>query len=107
MVDETVSCVAVTGANQTAIRQLLACQAEWISRVHAPEGARFEVYLSKARGVFGEDALAFEAKLELDEEGAAPWVCTDLKSEDTCPAALGCGTVGHLLDGCANFPEFP
>lgn len=46
------------------------------------EGARFEVHLTKARGVFGEDALAFEAKLELDEEGLASWVCTDLKSED-------------------------
>lgn len=46
------------------------------------EGAGFEVHLTKARGMFGEDALAFEAKLELDEDGAARWVCTDLKSED-------------------------
>ena len=47
------------------------------------EGARFEVHLTKARGVFGEDALPFEAKLELDDDGAARWVCTDLKSEDS------------------------
>lgn len=47
------------------------------------EGAHFEVHLTKAREVFGEDALAFEAKLELDEDGAARWVCTDLKSEDS------------------------
>ena len=29
------------------------------------EGARFEVHLTKARGVFGEDASPFEAKLEM------------------------------------------
>jgi putative DNA primase/helicase len=46
------------------------------------EGARFEVHLTKARGLFGEDAEPFEAKLETDEEGAARWVCSDLKSED-------------------------
>ncbi|MCK1330268.1 hypothetical protein IVB57_18235 [Bradyrhizobium sp. CW9] len=46
------------------------------------ERARFEVHLTKARGVFGEGALAVEAKLELDDDGAAR-VCADLKSEDS------------------------
>ena len=46
------------------------------------DGARFEVHLTKARGVFGDDALAFEAKLELDDQGAARWLCSDLKNGD-------------------------
>ena len=46
------------------------------------EGARFEVHLTKARGIFGEEALGFEAKLETDDRGAANWVCSDLKSGD-------------------------
>jgi hypothetical protein len=46
------------------------------------DGARFEVHLTKARGVFGEDALPFEAKLRLDDEGRAEWVCSDLGSGD-------------------------
>lgn len=45
------------------------------------DGARFEVHLTKARGVFGADALPFEAKLQLDDEGRAEWVCSDLGSE--------------------------
>ena len=36
------------------------------------EGARFEVHLTKARGVFGEDAAPFEAKLEM-LNGQALW----------------------------------
>jgi len=46
------------------------------------EGARFEVHLTKARGVFGEDAAAFEATLETSEEGIATWVCSDLGERD-------------------------
>lgn len=36
------------------------------------EGARFEVRITKGRGVFGDDAAAFEAKLEV-RDGADNW----------------------------------
>lgn len=40
---------------------------------YSPEqGARFEVHLKKARGIFGEDAAPFEAKLTV-EDGRAVW----------------------------------
>lgn len=40
---------------------------------YSPEqGARFEVHLKKARGIFGEDAAPFEAKLAV-EDGRAVW----------------------------------
>ena len=45
------------------------------------DGARFEVHLTKARGIFGEDAMAFEARLEV-ENGAAKWVCSDVTDDD-------------------------
>jgi putative DNA primase/helicase len=41
------------------------------------DGARFEVHLTKARGVFGEDAAPFEAKLET-RDGAAFWTTKTL-----------------------------
>ena len=37
------------------------------------EGARFEVHLTKARGVFGDGAQPFEAKLE-NLDGVPIWV---------------------------------
>jgi putative DNA primase/helicase len=46
------------------------------------DGARFEVHLTKARGLHGDEAAAFEAKLEVDEEGRANWVCKDLVEDD-------------------------
>ena len=42
------------------------------------EGARFEVHLEKARGVFGDDALPFEARMEV-RDGAAEWSVTVLR----------------------------
>ena len=41
------------------------------------DGARFEVHLTKARGIFGEDAAPFEAKLET-RDGAAFWTTKTL-----------------------------
>lgn len=41
------------------------------------EGARFEVHLTKARGVVGSDAAPFEACLSIDD-GAAKWTVKDL-----------------------------
>jgi putative DNA primase/helicase len=41
------------------------------------EGARFQVHLEKARGVVGEDAKPFEAKLE-QVDGKAMWTVLDL-----------------------------
>ncbi|MEH2576508.1 AAA family ATPase [Bradyrhizobium sp. AZCC 1708] len=46
------------------------------------DGARFEVHLTKARGIFGQDAEPFEAKLVMDPEGKAVWTCTDLGEDD-------------------------
>jgi putative DNA primase/helicase len=42
------------------------------------EGARFEVHLTKARGVHGDDASPFEAKLTV-QDGAAIWSVRDIK----------------------------
>jgi hypothetical protein len=42
------------------------------------EGARFEVHLTKARGVYGEAALPFEAKLET-RDGKALWTVRELR----------------------------
>jgi hypothetical protein len=41
------------------------------------EGARFAVHLGKARGVYGEDAAPFEAKLEV-RDGLAQWTTKSL-----------------------------
>jgi hypothetical protein len=42
------------------------------------QGARFEVHLTKARGVHGDDALPFEAKLET-RDGKAVWTMRELR----------------------------
>jgi len=42
------------------------------------QGARFEVHLTKARGLFGEDAEPFEAQLQTDPEGQAVWTWRSL-----------------------------
>ena len=46
------------------------------------EGARFVVELEKARGVFGEDAKAFEARLETTINGGATWSTRDIADAD-------------------------
>lgn len=45
------------------------------------EGARFEVHLTKARGVFGEDAAPFEAKLET-VAGKALWTMRGIQDHE-------------------------
>lgn len=45
------------------------------------QGARFEVHLTKARGVFGEDAMPFEAKL-IVENGKDYWRCETLRDRE-------------------------
>ena len=45
------------------------------------EGARFEVHLEKARGVHGEAAKPFEAKLEVRDK-AAIWTTRDIEDVD-------------------------
>ena len=42
------------------------------------EGARFEVHLEKARGVHGDDAKPFEAKLET-RDNVAVWTIRELE----------------------------
>lgn len=49
------------------------------------EGARFEVHLEKARGVYGPEAAPFEAALRT-ERGAAIWTCRTL--EDSVKAQV-------------------
>ncbi|CAL8981589.1 hypothetical protein RHODGE_RHODGE_02917 [Rhodoplanes serenus] len=45
------------------------------------DGARFEVHLTKARGVFGDDANPFEAKLKVID-GRAVWTDSDLDEDE-------------------------
>jgi putative DNA primase/helicase len=42
------------------------------------EGARFEVHLEKSRGIFGEEAAPFEARLETRSSGAL-WTMRDIE----------------------------
>jgi hypothetical protein len=49
----------------------------WPEDYQAEQGARFEVYFEKARGVFGDDARAFEARYE-ERDGAALWTRTEI-----------------------------
>lgn len=43
------------------------------------QGARFEVHLTKARGVFGDQAEPFEAECRTDENGRALWTWKGLE----------------------------
>jgi putative DNA primase/helicase len=47
----------------------------------AEEGARFEVHFEKARGLIGDDAKAFEARMET-RDGKAIWTICDIEDED-------------------------
>jgi uncharacterized protein YerC len=47
----------------------------------AAEGARFEVHLEKARGVYGDAAKPFEAKLEC-HDGSSMWTVRELEDAD-------------------------
>jgi putative DNA primase/helicase len=51
---------------------------QWSVSVRIARHARFEVHLGKARGVFGEAAKPFEAKLEV-RNGEALWTVKDLQ----------------------------
>ena len=44
----------------------------------AAEGARFEVHLEKSRGIHGDDAKPFEAKLEV-HKGSACWTTREIE----------------------------
>jgi putative DNA primase/helicase len=48
----------------------------------ATDGARFIVELEKARGVFGDEAKAFEAKLETAAGGGTTWSTRDVADAD-------------------------
>ena len=49
------------------------------------EGARFEVHFEKARGLHGDDAKPFEAKLEV-RDGAALWTMRDIEDAELARA---------------------
>jgi putative DNA primase/helicase len=51
------------------------------------EGARFEVHLDKARGVFGDAAEPFEARMQTRDDGVAVWTMKSL--EDTAEQQIG------------------
>ena len=42
------------------------------------EGARFEVHFEKSRGIFGDEAAAFEARLET-RDGNALWTMREIE----------------------------
>jgi putative DNA primase/helicase len=61
---------------------------------YTPElGCRFEVHLTKARGVFGEAAAPFEAEMTTDKKGRAVWTWRPLE-ESTKRQVLGLYTQG-------------
>ncbi len=47
----------------------------------AEDGARFEVHLEKARGVIGDDAKPFEARLDV-RDNAAIWTTRDIEDRE-------------------------
>jgi RecA-family ATPase len=47
------------------------------------QGARFQVILEKARGVYGADAEPFEAQLVTDSEGRSVWTITEFETESS------------------------
>jgi AAA domain/Bifunctional DNA primase/polymerase, N-terminal len=51
------------------------------------QGARFEVHLTKARGVYGPDAEPFEAALVADREGKAVWTIRTMEDRMTAQVA--------------------
>ena len=56
------------------------------SDYRASEGARFEVHLTKARGVTGKDAEPFEARLVTGPDGQSKWTVRSI--EDAMAAAV-------------------
>ena len=48
------------------------------SDYNVEEGARFEVHLTKARGIHGDDAQPFEAKMEI-RDGSTVWSIRELR----------------------------
>lgn len=50
---------------------------------HADEGARFEVHFEKARGFYGDEAKAFEARLMTNSVGEQTWALRDLEESLT------------------------
>lgn len=62
------------------------------------EGARFEVHLTKARGIYGDDAMPFEAKLET-ADGRAIWTTRaipDAEAEQVLDLSLANMTVRDI-----------
>jgi putative DNA primase/helicase len=47
------------------------------------EGARFEVHFEKARGLWGDDVKAFEARLVTDQHGGQEWTIKSLEDSLT------------------------
>lgn len=63
---------------------------------HAKEGARFEVHLTKARGIYGDAAEPFEARLET-KDGMAVWTCKDVGDDDDVAAVMKLHAEGKSL----------
>lgn len=67
------------------------------------EGARFEVHYKKGRGLFGEDADPFEARLEV-RDGKAAWTTRNLKEinvarvRDLLAEKLSLREIAEILD---------
>lgn len=61
------------------------------------EGARFEIHLEKARGIHGEAAKPFEAKLEV-RDGAAIWTMRDIEDVNLARVRSLMGTDMSIRD---------
>jgi putative DNA primase/helicase len=59
----------------------------------ALQGARFEVHIEKARGIHGEAARPFAARLAVDGEGAE-WTVREIEDLDRGRARRGCSRPG-------------
>jgi putative DNA primase/helicase len=73
------------------------------------EGARFEVHLTKARGVFGAAAEAFEASLTDGEAGVSVWSCRGLTDgdEEDMRSVLELSESGKTIRAIAHELQIP
>ena len=84
------------GARGTSARETLPSQIVHLKRPEgysASDGARFAVYLEKARGVHGSAARPYEAWLQSGPDGRQTWTLRDLEDgrDEAIRSALASG----------------
>lgn len=65
------------------------------------DGARFEVHFEKARGIWGDDTRAFEAKLEV-RDGKALWFLKDVGGADKMKEAIELAKMGKSVEDISD-----